>query len=199
MAYNRFTRSKQLSEETFVGLLFDYLIGVPASVCSDRLGVKADTVNTKFQRFSERAATEPAIGGVLCLMPKKEDPIWGALFDCIFECEESEEFPLAINSNFQSYYRNKRTTVNTFTWRKNRKKDICSSCPLPCLHKIDDSIVRSLFYQSNLTKKFHRKNFYYYFIRSNITESILRNRCDISHFTQSTLNQFLKSFRKRPL
>ena len=200
MSSNRFTKTNQMSEAAFVGLVYDYLIGIPVAVSARRVGVKRDTADEKFQEFGARLETDKSICPLLTDLPEENDVVWSALYDCVFKCKDVRELGIKEIKDFPSAYsENLKPTLKKLTWNKPISSDGCSVCPLEKGHSIPDPVIEKLFYFKAMSRGMRRDKFRSVFLRSVIVQGILTNRTTENASLNSVAKALLISFQKNPV
>lgn len=201
MATNRFTKSSQLSEEAFIGLLYDYVLATPVPLCAARTGVSEKSVSKKFIEFGRRAEQDRRLSRDFPQTPPADDPIWSKLKDCIFECPENVEVATLQHKEVQNMYGLEKRSSRKATYSKKLKKSACTNCPFAnAIFRIPEGVLEALHMMSANSRKWAKvEEFKYHYIRATLHSAIRRYREDRVLSPTGLVDMFLKSFVENPL
>lgn len=199
MPSNRFLNSHQLTENEFYGIVYDFILGVNAEACSERIGVGADSVRDKYRKLRERIGNDPDISGSLASLPPGNDPVWNALHFCIFKCLGSVDKPYAFSPfNLSMFFSSRDAGKNINVVGRDRKTK-CEKCSLGEPFEIDYNLQYTLQLQRSAMKGYGQESFRNFYIEAVLRSIALQNRKEKS----TTFNQYaraiLQSCVKNPL
>lgn len=189
MPANRFLKSHQLSEVEFYGIVYDFILGVNAMACSERIGVGVKSVRNKYKKLRYRVGNDSRISGPLASLPPEDDSVWQALHFCIFECLGNVDKDYNINPhNIGMFLSSKDVGKDVKVVGKDRKTK-CEKCPLDEPFEMNENLHYTLQLQRAAMKGYGGDSFRNYYIEAVLRSVALQNRGKKS----TTFNQYAKA------
>lgn len=195
MPPNRFTKSHQISERVFQGIVFDYVLEVSPQVTADRVGVSAKTVH-RYVRLLRKRLFDLNSGK----LPAAEDTVWDDVHFCLYECPNliHEKFELKQVYHYAFLLPSSRRGKNLEIPRR-RNLGKCSNCKLTSPFELPELVQFRLSLMQSNARRYDRKDFPYFLIETCTFQHYRKVRV---HPKQSTLDLalfLLRSCWENPL
>lgn len=157
MAFNRYIKSGQITEEQFIGIVYDYVLGATYTACAKRVGISKETARNRFEQLRAIVVNHPVASAGFCWLPKSNDPFWRELKRCIYSCPSCTEKNDEIEPH-KDQFRFGRVVKLGHKVRTSIKS--CEGCAIKVYDRLPWPMVR--YFQISFDE--------------NITDEILRNR-----------------------
>ncbi|MGJ8534870.1 MAG: helix-turn-helix transcriptional regulator [Alphaproteobacteria bacterium] len=202
MPYNRFTKSQKIGETEFVGIVFDFALGMTPAACAERIGISEKTIRKYFKKIQETLYTsfiEHADSKFNSIFLTLTDADWEKVYFCMFECPNNvnEDYSFVefdINPLLSTKLRSKRFRVP-----KGKRLGACTKCELLHPFDIDEELAFHIAFRMNTARGSNKSKFGDVFLNEFLRHSSLTLTPDTDRNAILVVRSILIQCQKKPL
>lgn len=198
MPHNRFTTSHKIPEQDFVGIVYDFVLGVNAARCAERIKRSEKSVRRHYANIRKRYV-ELILSGSPLSMAGPNDPVWQLIYDCLFNCPNSLEKKYKLDEIDLHPLISSTHSKLQFRIPKKTKLGHCAGCPLIHPFEIDEDVLFEICRLRSSMRGFRKSDFGYYFFECFFRVSLDRNRGENTLTPNIIVADLLSSFREKPI